>query len=469
MAPRNASARRTNTDENACVNLPGKVSVDAVPDRKVLADRNSDLENQLEALTNKLKEVELGKSQAEIKTVVLEKQVKALKKTKGFTPSLEGVLAVQVDAKDGEKKKDAKTKDNKPKHPQSSYLYFCAGMREQVKTECPDADFAQLQKALGEKWKAADATAKAPFEAQAAEDTVRYQAEMIKYNKEQDVKKEQDKALNMLHEKQEKELAMDLLKQYQMFLKETEDAAPANKKAKDTDPNKPKRNLNAYMFYHAERRMQEQKKGDAKMGMTELSKAVGEEWNKLTAAKKKKYDKLMKADLVRYQTEMEAYNAKKQTEDEEKQVAATEKTDAEMVAGKKLLAESKTAEEAKSLLKGFKKAEQEVRKHDREEKAARKAAREGMPKRPASAYLLFCNENRQATRTANPEVPMVEIQKLLAEAWKAVSNDEKTRLQSQADVLSTEYKADLFWWHEAHPADSAVSEAGDDTMSDAGN
>ena len=44
-----------------------------------------------------------------------------------------------------------------------------------------------------------------------------------------------------------------------------------------------------------------------------------------------------------------------QTEEEEKQVAATEKAGAEMAAGKKLLAESKTAEEAKSLLKGFKK------------------------------------------------------------------------------------------------------------------
>ena len=48
-------------------------------------------------------------------------------------------------------------------------------------------------------------------------------------------------------------------------------------------------------------------------------------------------------------------DAHMQTEEEEKQVAATEKADAEMVTGKKLMAESKTTEEAKSLLKGFKK------------------------------------------------------------------------------------------------------------------
>ena len=120
-------------------------------------------------------------------------------------------------------------------------------------------------------------------------------------------------------------------------------------------------------------------------------------------------------------------------------------------------------------ISGALQAEQEVRKHDREEKAVRKAAREGMPKRPASAYLLFCNENRKATKETNPEVPMVEIQKLLAEAWKRVSDEEKTRLQSQADVLASEYKSAMAAWREVHPADSAVSEGADDTMSDAGN
>lgn len=470
MPPR--SGRRTKAvDENACVNLPVKDAVlDTAPDRKVLADRNADLENMLAALTDKLQKVELGKDAADKKSAVLQKQVQSLKKTKGFTPTLAGVAVVQAEpqpAKEGAKTKNNKPKENKPKQGVSTYLYFCNAMREQVKVEYPDADFATTQKVLGEKWKGADDAAKAPFEVMAAEDTKRYQAEMVKYNKEQDSKKEEEKALNMLHEKQEQELAMELLKQYQAHLKEAEETVPAGKIKKEVDPNKPKRNLNAYMFYHAERRMQEQKNGDSKLGVAELSKTVGEEWHKLTGAKKKKYEKMAEKDHGRFKKEMEGYSAKKQVEEEESQAAASEKADLDKVEGKKLLNQQKTADEASKLLKGVKKAEQETRKFDRAEKAARKAARAGQPKRPPSAYLLFCNETREATKTANPETPMVDIQKILAENWKKVSEDEKARLQSQADVFGAEYKVQMAAWHEAHDG-SAMSEApddGDDSMS----
>jgi hypothetical protein len=464
MAPRTASARRTKQDENACVNLPGKAAatVDVERERKALADRNADLENQLAAITNKLKEVELGKEQAESKSAALEQKLKQGKKKAGFTPSLEGAGALLAQA---EPAKEGKTKDsNKPKHPQSSYLYFCASVREQVKADHPEADFTETNKILGAKWTALESTAREPFEAQAAAEKERYQAEMVKYNKVQNAAKEQQKALGMLQEKQEQEMARELLKQYQAFLKETEADAKPSGKSKDVDPDKPKRSLNAYMFFNADRRLQEQKKGGDKLAVSEFSKLVGEEWNQMAAAKKKKYEKMAEKDLGRYQAEMEVYTAKKAAEAEAAQAAATEKGAIDQAAAMKLLAEVKQTEDAKKLMKGIKKAEQEVRKHEREEKAARKAAREGMPKRAPSAYLLFCAERREATKAANPGAAMTEVQKLMAAEWKLVDADTKTRLQAQSDAAAAEYRVAVAAWREANGAEA--SSVMEDTVED---
>lgn len=144
MAPRTGTGRRAAvSDENTTIGLSVKDSVEtaSVQERKVLAERNSQLEaqwvpstfashvcemnwyhwiadhdahengillylndsgssglhcteNRLEELTKKLGDVELGKQQAEQKSAKMEQQMKDLKKAKGFVPSF-----CNVDAK----------------------------------------------------------------------------------------------------------------------------------------------------------------------------------------------------------------------------------------------------------------------------------------------------------------------------------------------------------------------------------
>lgn len=104
-----------------------------------------------------------------------------------------------------------------------------------------------------------------------------------------------------------------------------------------------------------------------------------------------------------------------------------------------------------------------MRKEIRDEKKARKAKREGQPKRAPSAYLLYCNEEREVTKEKHPGAPMVDIQKFLAESWKNVDTSTKVRLQAQSDALSAEYRSQMEAWRATHgPEDTETSSQQDD-------
>lgn len=67
--------------------------------------------------------------------------------------------------------------------PSLVHAYFdrLAYVAAQIKAENPGIAFGEVGKALGQKWKEADAEAKAPFEEQAAKDKERYREEMAAY------------------------------------------------------------------------------------------------------------------------------------------------------------------------------------------------------------------------------------------------------------------------------------------------
>jgi hypothetical protein len=95
-----------------------------------------------------------------------------------YTPSDEFL------ASGGKKKKDP----NAPKRAITSYMYFCKEKREEAKealieegSEKPS--LGEVAKRLGEMWSNASAKTKSKYEALAAKDKVRYEAEMTKYQK----------------------------------------------------------------------------------------------------------------------------------------------------------------------------------------------------------------------------------------------------------------------------------------------
>eukprot|EP00238_Polyblepharides_amylifera_P000217 CAMPEP_0196573036 /NCGR_PEP_ID=MMETSP1081-20130531/3009_1 /TAXON_ID=36882 /ORGANISM="Pyramimonas amylifera, Strain CCMP720" /LENGTH=499 /DNA_ID=CAMNT_0041890599 /DNA_START=46 /DNA_END=1545 /DNA_ORIENTATION=+ len=496
MAPKAAPARKSVTttkaigDENQCDNQAKNIAANidlsmVTKERKALEERNICLENQLSELTKRLGEVELSKAESEKKASQLENQVKSLKRSKGFNPDLPQDKRFKKEEEENAGSKPKKD-GSKPKHAMSSYLYFCNENREQVREEHQrlfgkPAEFVDIQRILSEKWKAlageadgigseSNAYLRLPYEKMAAEDSKRYQAEMVIYNKELAKKKEEEAALVLLRAQEEQEMAQELLRQYQEFrmeIREEEDG----KKVKDVDPDKPKKGLTAFMYFSGDRRKQIQEimkkeaptdataEGpDYRTAFADLAKRVGEEWRELSAVKKKKYEKLAERDALRYKNEMAEYVGKKTAEEEAMKAEDVEQAAKDKTAAAKLMSEQKQTEEGLKLLKTQKKQEQEQKKQERDEKKEKKAAKEGMPKRPASSYLLFCNENRARVLQEHPEAAFTETTKLLAAAWKEVKEKDKKRLQAQADLLSAEYKEQMKLWKLEHPNEEVLED-----------
>jgi len=100
--------------------------------------------------------------------------------------------------------------------------------------------------------------------------------------------------------------------------KSAKSSSPASKPArKKKDPNAPKKNKSAYMFYSIKRH-QELVKSDPslKSKVAEIAKMVGAEWGKLSDSQKAPYAKQAEGDKKRYEKEMESFRQSQEEEEE---------------------------------------------------------------------------------------------------------------------------------------------------------
>ncbi|ORZ26285.1 high mobility group box domain-containing protein [Lobosporangium transversale] len=74
------------------------------------------------------------------------------------------------------------------------------------------------------------------------------------------------------------------------------------------DKNCPKRPRNSYIFFTLMKR-DDIKKKHPEFKPTEITKMLGEEWQKLSESEKESYGNMAENDKRRYQNEMEAYDA----------------------------------------------------------------------------------------------------------------------------------------------------------------
>ena len=73
--------------------------------------------------------------------------------------------------------------------------------------------------------------------------------------------------------------------------------------------------------------------------------------------------------------------------------------------------------------------------------AAEEASGEPREKRPPNAYFLFKDEVQDAVKAENPGVKTTELQKLIGERYRALSDHEKGRFLKHAAELSAAHKA----------------------------
>ena len=75
-----------------------------------------------------------------------------------------------------------KTRDpNRPKKNKNGYMFFCQDKRESVKKSNPNTDGKELVRLLSQMWNKMSDKQKAPYQAKANKDKVRYQTEMEAY------------------------------------------------------------------------------------------------------------------------------------------------------------------------------------------------------------------------------------------------------------------------------------------------
>ena len=206
---------------------------------------------------------------------------------------LDGAIASELKKGKGDKVKDPAA----PKRGKSAYIFFCAAKRSDAKDKLgEDASLPEISKMLGSLWskfkvstKQADKKELAGFEAEAANDKLRYDNEMSSYVRPSD-----------------------------------DELSKKGKKAKK-DPNAPKRGKSGYIFFCSANRsdVKEELGEDAKT--TEITSRLGELWTELKndesrAEELASYLKMATDDKDRYVSEKADYTSNDSSEESDSKV-----------------------------------------------------------------------------------------------------------------------------------------------------
>ena len=124
----------------------------------------------------------------------VEKKVVPAKKTKKAKSPARSKAPLKKMAKGKVEKKEKETKalvllakrkrdPNAPKRPMIAFMYFAREERPKVMKDNPNFSVPEIGKELGARWRKLEDNERAKFDALAAKDMARYQAQMKKYKK----------------------------------------------------------------------------------------------------------------------------------------------------------------------------------------------------------------------------------------------------------------------------------------------
>jgi len=340
-------------------------------------------------------------------------------------------------------KKPKKDKDA-PVPAKTAYKFFCTAVPK------PEGTDMRLL------WKESSADTRQPFVVMADADKQRYKEESAKYEEEK-------AALEMYYAKKKEDMAMELLDAHvaAQAAAESSAATDAKKKGKNKaakDPDAPKRPISSYFYFSAEKRGAV-KEANPEASVTELSKILGEKWNKLEKGKKgkrgtKKYDDLAAADKKRYVAEKEVYD--------EKVAQRTAESEQEKI--DRLIQDK---EEAMDLMTAFKNARDAVTVNTNNateklddmsvltNKSAvatesvtsvkpKKKKDPNAPKKARNSYIFFVTENRSRIQASVPEGSSQTV--ILTEVgrqWKDLNDGDKAKYVLLANQDKERYVNDM--------------------------
>uniref|UniRef100_A0A6I8NSF6 High mobility group protein B2 n=3 Tax=Ornithorhynchus anatinus TaxID=9258 RepID=A0A6I8NSF6_ORNAN len=155
------------------------------------------------------------------------------------------------------------------------------------------------------------------------------------------------------------------------------------------DPNKPRGKMSSYAFFVQTCREEHKKKHpDSLVNFADFSRKCSERWKTMAPKEKAKFEDLAKGDKARYDREMKNYVPPK--------------------------------------------GEKKGKKKD-----------PNAPKRPPSAFFLFCSEQRPKIKSEHPGLSIGDTAKKLGELWSEQSAKDKLPYEQKAAKLKEKYEKDI--------------------------
>ncbi|XP_063166242.1 high mobility group protein B2 [Candoia aspera] len=152
------------------------------------------------------------------------------------------------------------------------------------------------------------------------------------------------------------------------------------------DPSKPRGKMSSYAYFVKTCREEHKKKHpDSSVSLSEFSKKCSERWRSISDKEKSKFGEMAKGDKIRYEREMKDYIPSKE----------------------------------------------------------RKKKDPNAPKRPLSAFFLFCSEHRPKIKSDNPGLSIGETAKKLGEMWSEQTAKDKLPFEKKAAKLKEKYEKDI--------------------------
>lgn len=171
------------------------------------------------------------------------------------------------------------------------------------------------------------------------------------------------------------------------------DVATSGRLKRRKDPNAPKKWKTGYILFCVDQRDKLKAENEG-LSATEITSRLGALWKNLTEKDKAKYEALSKKDKARYENDMSSYSPPEAAAGEEK--------------GRR----SRT-----------------------------KGERTG-PKRPLSSYMYFCQDRRDAIKSANEAMNGKEITSELGRVWQSLSEDAKAPYEAKAATDKARFEAE---------------------------
>ncbi|KAM3843018.1 high mobility group protein B2-like [Diretmus argenteus] len=157
------------------------------------------------------------------------------------------------------------------------------------------------------------------------------------------------------------------------------------------DPTKPRGKTSSYAYFVQTCREEHKKKHPGTpVNFSEFSKKCSERWKTMSAKEKVKFEDLAKTDKVRYDEEMRSYIPPKGSKGSNK------------------------------------------RKKD-----------PNAPKRPPSAFFVFCSDHRPKIKGEHPGISIGDIAKKLGELWSKQGPKDKAPYEAKAAKLKEKYEKDV--------------------------